>query len=275
MGDGTDQIECYSARYGSFLDEIRTDIDELLRRRVLSKALDLSAKTGQHFNHNEFPLYFTGDLDASFVLVHLNPKQANKPEPRLEGSLRFGSFEEYVDWHRHFGARSYGQGTARNHRSPFDRKQIRFLRPFGTIDFVDERTREDRFLNLERVVDDKLQLELIPYGSESFSTRGFTEDVLRPHYERLIRVIATRTRRYVIFCGRVFEALFGEYVVDQHEFQLRKKDGTLERQRSRYANLELPYDGGSIRAGLAYSWAKHGIPMSSYAEEIRERYKGD
>ena len=48
------------------------------------------------------------------------------------------SFEEHFDAYRRFGAGMYGPDSPRTHRSPFDHKQIRFLRPFGVIDFVED-----------------------------------------------------------------------------------------------------------------------------------------
>jgi hypothetical protein len=54
--------------------------------------------------------------------------------------------------------------------------------------------------------------------------------------------------------------------VQSHVFQLRKADGALERQRSRFANLLLPYEDGCLQAGLAHSWARMGIPMTAYGE---------
>jgi hypothetical protein len=53
------------------------------------------------------------------------------------------------------------------------------------------------------VVDHKLQLELVPYGSTSFATRGFTPEVLGPHFGRILATIAVVPRRYVLFCGAV------------------------------------------------------------------------
>ena len=273
MANDTEQeIEDCAATYGRLLVEMRADIDEFLETRALSRARELSARTDQHFNHNGLPLFFTGDLDAPLVLVHLNPKQDDNTEPVFDGDLPIGSFEEYFDHCRHFGARAYGSGSPRSHRSSFDHKQIRFLRPFGIIDFVEEHSIVDRFTNLERVCDNKLQLELIPYGSATFSTVGFTSELLQPHYERIMAVIAARPRRYVIFCGAVFDKLFRDHVVEEHTFNLRKQDGTAERQASRFAVLKLPYENTTITAGLAHSWARQGIPMSSYGDEIRVRY---
>ncbi len=265
-------LDVYTERYAPLLSEMRADLEEFLATGTVSRARGLHEATGQHFNDDRLPQYFTGDLDAPVVLVHLNPKQANAPMRLPEWQTTVQSLEEYFDSCRHFGARMYGPSSSRIHRSPFDHKQIRFLRPLGVIDFVQEDTPADRFTNLERAIDDKLQLELVPYGSDSFSARGFTRAVLEPHFGRILTTITAVPRRYVLFCGRVFKVLLREYVTRWHEFHLPKKDGTLERQRSYFANLLLPHEGRYVRAGLAQSWARQGIPMASYGEEVGSRY---
>jgi hypothetical protein len=265
--------DAYRPRYADFLDEMAADLDEFVASGVLSRALELRRQTGQHFNHDQIPLYFTGNLDARVVLVHLNPKQVDDHSPRSRGPHLFSTFEEYFAAHRHFGARKYGRSSPRTHRSPFDHKQIRFLREFNVIDFVPEVSPNDRFTNLERVVDHKLQLELIPYGSASFSRNGFTKAILRPHYERIMKVVAAAPRDYVLFCGRVVDELFAEYVSERHEFWLTKNDGTPERARSHFANLALPFSGRVVSAGLCQSWARQGLPMAAYGREVVRLYR--
>jgi hypothetical protein len=266
-------LQVYAKRYPPLLAEMDADLEEFLATGTLSRARELTAATGQHFNADRLPQFFTGDLDGPVVLVHLNPKQANTPVQVPGWQTAARTLGDYFDSCRHLGARMYGPSSPRTHRSPFDHKQIRFLRPLGVIDFVQEHRGADRFTNLERVVDDKLQLELVPYGSASFSTRGFTPAMLAPHFGCILATIAAVPRRYVLFCGAVFKPLLREHVTRWHEFYLRKKDGTLARQRCYFANLLLPYEGGYLRAGLAQSWARQGIPMAAYAEEIRSRYE--
>jgi len=111
------------------------------------------------------------------VLVHLNPKQRDNLAPVYQGPLWLPTFDAYIDYHQHFGKHHYGSQSQRTHKSPFDHKQIRFLRPFGVINFVEQKAKEDTYTNLERVIDDKLQLELIPYGSATFNTRHFTPEI--------------------------------------------------------------------------------------------------
>jgi hypothetical protein len=266
-------LQVYAERYAPLLAAMAADLQELRATGTISRARRLAAATGQHFNADQLPLLFTGDLDASVVLVHLNPKQPNAPAQPSRGQTPVPTLEDYFDSSRHFGARMYGPSSPRTHRSPFDHKQIRFLQPLGVIDFVQEHSDADRFTNLERVVDHKLQLELVPYGSASFSTRGFTPAVLAPHFGRVLATTAVVPRRYVLFCGAVFKPLLREHVTRWHEFHLRKKDGTLARQRASFANLLVPHEGSDLRAGLAPSWARQGIHMAAYAEEVRSRYE--
>jgi hypothetical protein len=84
--------------------------------------------------------------------------------------------------------------------------------------------------------------------------------------------ITARARDYVIFYGAVFGRMLSPYVEQEHAFRLVKADGSSTRSEYRFANLRLPYEGGEIIAGLAYSFAQQGIPMRAYAEKVRELY---
>ena len=125
-------------------------------------------------------------MDADTVLVHLNPKQTDERVSPPSLGAEIATFEALVDRAAHFGEQVYGPNSPRTHRSPFDHKQVRFLRSLGALPFVEERTEEDRYTNLALAVDGKLQMELIPYGSPDFKTWLFPEKLLRPHFERLM-----------------------------------------------------------------------------------------
>ena len=267
------EIADYERRYPEFMREARSDVDELLTTGRMTRAISLSAATGQHLNHSVFPMFFTGDLDASVVLVHLNPRQDDDHSERATLPLAFASFDEYFEQHRYFGAFHFGaRATARSY-SRFDAKQVRFLRPFGVLDFVDEVDESTRLLNLERVVDHKLQMELIPYGSPNFETNRFTARLIREHFDRVLRVVCSHPRQYVFFCGNAFAPLLRDYALDDEAFYLTKSDGGRDGMRSRFANLRIPFNGEVVSAGLCHSWARQGIPMRSYGEEIAARYR--
>lgn len=125
--------------------------------------------------------------------MHLNPKQPDDTAERYEGPWPIETFEQYFDVSRHFGNRMYGIESPRTHRSPFDRKQIRFLRPFEVIDFVGGEGPGAVFTNLERVIDRKLQLELIPYGSSNFDAAAFPSALVSDDFARVLKVIWSET----------------------------------------------------------------------------------
>jgi len=187
----------------------------------------------------------------------------------------FSSTDEYFEQFRWFGASKYGATSDGTHKSPFEHKQIRFLRPFEVIDFIDERAghRGNRLHNLELAIDRKLQLELIPYGSDSFSAADFVRrPLLRPHLDRILNVIAATPRRYVIFCGAVFAPLLSAHVVQEHQFGLVRTDGQPTRGSYRFANLVIPHGTQPIHAGLAHFVGDKGLPMTAYATEVHRRY---
>jgi hypothetical protein len=150
------------------------------------------------------------------------------------------SFETYFRRHRYFGHFHYGPTSPRTHRSATDEKQVEFLKPFGVIDFTGE-----KHVDLERSIDRKLQMELIPYGSSKFPSHRFTDSILQPHYERLLRVIEARPRDYVFFCGTALEPLLRKFVVNSHTFYLTKADGTRAKDKFRFSSLRLPFEGNS------------------------------
>ena len=267
-----EEIAAYRPRYASFFDDVATDIDEFVSTGEISRARSLASLSRQHLNHNQYPLFFTGDLDAQFVLVHLNPKQPDDLTERFQGPFPVKTFEEYFDVCRHFGERMYGASSPRTHKSQFDHKQIRFLRPFGVIEFLVGEAKEATFTNLERVIDHKLQLELIPYGSDNFKAGAFAPRVVAPYFERVMSVITARPRRYIMFCGAVFGPLLREFIVETHTFKLRKIDGTFEQMKSEFASLSISFDSCQVRAGWCRSWARQGIPMVPYANEVLRRY---
>jgi hypothetical protein len=265
--------DTYNVRYKSLFEEMKSDFDEFWATWSVRRARQLTEATGQRFDDARLPQYFTGDLSSRFVLVHLNPVWDQKP--LAPGDWRATTdFDTYVETSLQFGTRMYGPASARTHRSRFDAKQITFLREFGLIEFVTEQTKDDRFINLQRAIDRKLQVELIPYGSASFSPSWFTSELLEPHFHRVLDVIATEERDYVLLCGTIFERLLpkGSNVEAVQRFRLIKRNGVPERMESRFANVSIPFEGRTISAGLAYSWARQGLPMASYAKEIVARY---
>jgi hypothetical protein len=250
------------------LNEVRSDVSELITSGRINRASDLAHRTGVPFDSSCFPMFFTGAFESPLVLVHLNPKLS----AQLGGPL-YTNFDAYYDQHRRFGFHHWVMDSS--YKSPFDHKQMRFLRPFGAIDFVPEIEPVDKRVNLARVIDRKLQLELIPYASPGFAARDFSIDLLQPHFERVLGAIAALPRNYIIFCGAVFDDLLKlsgrETFRLDHHFPLATNLG-MSKNEYRFSNVAFNYEGVSLRAGIARSFAIQGIPMSAYGAKCHELY---
>jgi hypothetical protein len=213
-------------------------------------------------------MYFTGALDAKIVLVHLNPKLSP-----LLSAFHYPSFETYLDEHRRFGYHHWEKNP--KYRSMFDQKQVRFLKPFGVIDFRPDSEPGHERRNPALAIDKKLQLELIPYATATFDYHNFSDEILKPHFDRILGVIAAYPRDYVIFCGAVFDRLLSNSNVlterQDHRFRLPTSKGTSVGEY-RFSNVEIRYGDSSIRAGIARSFATQGMPMAAYGAKCRELY---
>jgi hypothetical protein len=254
------------------IDHIEHDFDALRALGRMPRAGDLGAALGELLNDRSWPMYFTGDLDADLVVVHLNPKQSLSDVADLS---QFESLEDYVWFHRYFGRVHYGTQSPRTHRSPFDAKQVEFLRPFGALDLVEDSVPDARYLNLERVVDRKLQMELVPYGSPNISTAALRRAPHTDAWKRLFDVVSARTRRYVLFCGAIYGSILRPYVTASHRFPLAKRDGTQTKWQAGFANLAIPHGDRTIHAGLAFTFARQGLRghlMSEYGRACCSLY---
>jgi hypothetical protein len=217
------------------------------------------------------PMYFTGAFESPIVLVHLNPK--------LSESLakhHYTDFDDYIIKHRVFGFVHWGLDPS--YYSRFDLKQVRFLRSFGVIDFRPETEIGHRRINAAMACDQKLQLELIPYASRTFETARFSLDVLEPHFARVLAAIGAYPRKYVIFCGAIFDDLLERSGLltsrKDHPFHLDVKGG-LSKMKYQFSNVTFSFEGRSVKAGIARSFAMQGIPMDAYGIACSELYGVD
>jgi hypothetical protein len=251
------------------LDQARFDVNEVLAGVAVSKALQLKEATGLPFETRQFPMYFGGDFKAPLVVVHLNPKASDQMD-----NPGFTNFEDYVDGHRRFGHLHWELDP--KYYSPFDLKQIRFLKSFGAIDFLPSTDPRAARTNPARVIDQKLQLELVPYASPDFPAKRFSMEYLAPHFERVLGAIAAFPRKYVLLCGAVFDDLLQlsgrEVDREDHHFRVTTKRGE-SKSDYRFSNVTIAHAGGTIDAGVARSFAIQGIPMDAYGVMCHELYQ--
>ena len=133
---------------------------------------------------------------------------------------------------------------------------------------------DDVYHNLEIVIDKKLQLELVPFGSPDFNYQKIGTKNIQTFIHRLISLMAEYEREYIIFCGRVFQAILKDYIIEEksHSFYLTKTDGTLTKSEFEIVNIKLKYNDLVITACIAPQYAKQGCPISRYGEKVSELY---
>jgi hypothetical protein len=254
----------------SFKNKMLVSFNEWKEQGRCTEAIKLNKVIGEEYFCESNPHFFTGDLNAELVLIHLNPKRNknNKTGKFDFEKPNFESFDEYFDYFRYFGRYNYGKNSDRTHRSPFDKKQVRFIKPLNILPI----SAIDQFKDLEIVMDNKLQIELIPFGSESFNFNKVGLKNIEPYIENILSLITSKKRKLVIFCGRVFDTVLSNYVVNKiiHEFKLEKKDGTLTFDNYHFIELELKYNNIEFKAIIAPQFAMQGMPIEKYGMKLNE-----
>ncbi len=227
----------------------------------------LNEKIGVEYFDTTNPQFFTGNIDAEVVLIHLNPK---RNQDKWNKKCTFSDFQSYWDFYENFGKNHYGNNSPRKNKSKFDSKQVRFLRPLEVLPI----NNEDHFKNIENVIDKKLQIELVPFGSPDFDFKKIKVENLTPFIENIISLIASKPRKYVIFCGKVFEKLIKDSIKSEvkYVFKLDKKDGSKTKRNFSIVNIALECNNEIIKACIAPQFALQGCPITEYGKKVKELY---
>ena len=273
-------------------DRIKKDLEELYNGGntpgVIKDALGLDGLIQSEYGQTSFatkalPGYYTGDRKAKTVMVMLNPGvgvyEANSNlmcDIMKHGMKNAADIDNYHKWCIDYG---YIDKMRRDH---FDLKQAFFLHHWKDtgICFPDNLSSDSKvdgqtLLDAkEAVLTQKLQLELIPYASSSFS--GFNKDKIEPvipYVETLFDEIFSHNRKYVIFCSRLFKPLFEEYnkihsktIVFVADYQEQIKGSKMKGTCSVVA---VHHQGKTINAIIANTFHNRAL---SNAYELMEKY---
>jgi len=208
------------------------------------------------------PHFFTGDLKSKIVMVQLNPKREIKDFNQKTNK----NFDEYLDYYVNYGKLVYGKESSRKFKSRFDQKLIRFLKPLEIIDL----NSNDIFSNLENVVDQKLQLEFIPFGSPNFDYTKLPKDIIDIYTKQLLNAIFSEQRTCVIFGGRLFSHILKPYITSKknHIFKLQKTNGEWSKNEYEIISIVLSFNGNSLIAYIAPQFAQQGMPIDAYGKKL-------
>ena len=245
---------------------VKKNFNEWTTQCCCQEAVELNNKIGKKYFDTASPQFFTGDIHAKLALVHLNPK---RNEIFWNEKCKDTDFDAYWKRHKYFGNKVYGENSPKTHKSPFDLKQVRFLEPFGILPFNGE-----KYHDLEVAIDQKLQFELVPFGSPNFDYHKIGVENLKPFVMRMIDLLLECERKYIIFCGRVFNEILKDFIIKEktHSFKLTKNDGEETQSVFEVINIRVKYNNSEITACIAPQFAKQGYPVGRYAEKVHELY---
>ena len=282
------------------------------------------------FATRALPIYNGGKRDAKTVMVMLNPgkgvKDSNKdlfielkkrsmftmlsklccggacPQVTSSNVNLTEDIKNYNYFNAHYG------DWDKNRQDAFDLKQAFFLRDWpGTginlpKGLCANSSSDEKLVAKKSVLDEKQQLELIPYASRKFDkfNSGLINRVF-PYVETLLEEIFSTDRKYVIFCSAIFEEVFKAYkgynqangkvafvdvsksgkpISRKVQISYTNKKGQRTQQSLSCTLIELAYGNNEpIQAIIANTFPKQDITnayevMAAYGKFCNECYCG-
>lgn len=271
-------------------DRIKKDLTELYNGGatpgVIQDALGLDgliqAKLGQtSFATKAFPGYYAGNRKAKTVMVMLNPgMDVNEANNNLmydilkRSMVNAGDVAGYHKWCQDYGHKD------KLRQDNFDLKQAFFLHYWKDTGInlpkdLSAKPKSDPQTLLdakEIVLTEKLQLELIPYASSSFSSfvKGKISLVF-PFLETLFDELFSQDRKNVIFCSRKFEWVFKKYnKIHPGTIDLK---GTISQKigdskiKGSCTKICIHYNSMSLDAIIANTFPNQALPNAYYLME--------
>jgi hypothetical protein len=198
-------------------DEVKGQLSELAQGGFISECRELNQLMGGSVTdkyklcESVMPLHFTGKRDSRCVFVELNPQPQGlkfensgpvfrmttcgaKVPPVITDKESYYKFCEDFGKYKLDNLRGVGRGYTN-----FERKQLDFLWGFETR-CVDKNVRfstDDAI----RVRQNKLQLEIVPYASQSFSFDHFNAEYIKIRMRKIGGIIKAYDRDYVFISG--------------------------------------------------------------------------
>ena len=199
---------------------------------------------------------------SSFNAKNANHLNGNQPE----------NFIEYQQKHQNLG-RFYLDLNCKNevdNAFSNDIRMLNFLKPFQIIRFDSASLQK----NLQKLIDEKLELDLVPYLSPDFSDKDFmcNYNVCKPFVERVLNGVLAYPRQYVVFMGSCFDRVLAEYIDESETFTffLTSPDKPNQKFVARFTRITLKFNNRRVIAGIAESFFDDGfdeVMIEKYGRE--------
>jgi len=294
---------------------LKADFTELLTHGKISRAEHLSRELSSllnkpiYFSHFGEPHYPVQNFDAQTVFIHLNPGaglgNTSSPEIFFNQTWNKESFfklhqlsntseiEEVLEaYKRGWINYAHQRFIVKNEFDNFDFKQACFLLHWvnSGINLIkgDLKDREIQQHNSVHVLNQKLQLELFPYGSNFIDTTSILEafnykpDILKPYLENLLNLIVLHPRKYVLFGSRIFQGLLRSYhlriqPIIENEGPEQKFE-SITRNSLSFGCMQIRWNNQRFVAGIAHSFPRRDLPnaydkMAEYGKLCYQHFK--
>ena len=137
--------------------------------------------------------------------------------------------------------------------------------------------KETRNIAAKRVIDNKLQLELVPYASAKFDFSSRCVELLSPYVDMILDESFAQERKYIIFASSKFEHIFKHYnKVHPNTFDLsnhiQQSNAPLKESGSLYGQCKvifINHNGKTRPALIAHTFPSQALGR---AYELMQKY---
>lgn len=242
----------------NFFKEIEREYSELLKTGKIEFIEEVKRKTSRHFFYKS-PIYFIGDIKSKLVLVTFSSSKLLRV-----GNVNQPDFRTYQFKYQNYGKYYYDYISNEIPTQTLNSilREYNYLKPFQTIKF-DKNSLKD---NMQKLIDEKLHLDLIPYSTPDFSSDDFINNytLCKPLIDSLLQKISAFPRHHVIFTDQCFLKILKEYIVqtDRFIFKLNRYENGVTNQQVVFTRIILKYQNRIMVAGIADSLYDESIDRS-------------
>lgn len=238
-----------------FLTELEKEYTELIKTGKIKIVEDVKKLTSKQFSY-ENPLYFLGNIRSRTALIKFSSSKENltiKNKPL--------DFITYQSVNQSLGEIFLQPDDEEEFENIYyeDIRMFNYLKPFQVLRFKNNSIKE----NLQKLTNEKLELELVPYLSPDFSEVDFMNNykICKPFIERLLNGILSYPRQYIVFIGEGFKNILAEYIEDFETFNFFLTSPNYPNQKvlARFTRITLKYHNRKVIAGIAESYCDKNL----------------
>jgi hypothetical protein len=238
-----------------FFNELEKEYSELIETGKIQIVEDVKKFTSKQFSY-KYPLYFSGNIRSKIVVVNFNFKKKylyNENQP--------ADFNSYRHICQTLGKVFVEANIAEELESDFsaDIRLFNYIKPFQVFRFDNDSLPK----NLQKLTDEKLELDMVPYLSPDFSEKDFMTSykVCKPFIDRILSGIIAYPRQYVIFMGDCFNRILSEYIEESETFKFLLTSPNQPNQKfvAQFTRIIFSYNGKRVIAGIADSFCDENL----------------